>query len=144
MKKNLHVIEAQGSNKWVAYGLICTAILAAIWGVCVVLSFYLQSELLISVGHIPFWMMLGSLGVLLNYIPIAKSKPIPIPLAGIAITLITVTWFCVDNFIETEGFAGFFGRLELGLGLLIGCYCLTHMSLLMLLYRSDRSNALMV
>jgi len=37
-----------------------------------------------------------------------------------------------------------FDRLRLGTGLLITCYCLTHISLLMLAYRKESSNLLLI
>ena len=97
-----------------------------------------------NLAHFPFWMMIGLLGTLLNYIPIAKSKPKLIPLVAIGTTLATAAWFCFDNFIEINGAAAIFDRLRLGTGLLITCYCLTHISLLMLAYRKESSNLLLI
>lgn len=58
-------------------------------------------------------------------------------------TVVTVAWFCFDNFIELNGFGEFLGRVRLDMALLVGCYCLTHMSLLMLAYRRGGDNILL-
>jgi len=121
-----------------------TVCLIAVWGVAVALSFYMESQMLMRFAHFPFWMMIGSLGILLNSIPISKSKPKLIPLLAIMATIATVAWFCFDNFIEISGIEDIFDRVRLGAGLLIVCYCLTHISLLMLTYQKGNKSYLLI
>ena len=94
-------------------------------------------------------MMVGSLGILLNYIPIAKGKPIYIPIAGMLITLGTTIWFCINNFIPVEPGIIFFSearaeRFRSSIALIIVCYCLTHMSVLLLAYQKTKKNLLLI
>jgi hypothetical protein len=142
-KQSRNQPQLQGTD-YISYGLLGIVLMAATWGVAVVLDIYSGGDLWKPFTHFPFWMMLGSIGVLLNYIPIAKSKPKLIPILGIAISVVTTAWFCFDNFIELEGFQQAFGRLRLGVALLVACYCFAHLSLLMLTHRKNHDNMLLV
>ena len=135
--------KKNGVSNYLPYALSGIAVLGAAWGVLAVLGVYARQDFLIYLSHIPFWMMVGSVGVLLNYLPIAKSKPNVIPFIGIVASVITVVWFCVNDFIKIDEIGEFIGRLQINATLLVICYCLTHVSLLMLTYRRSSSNQLL-
>ena len=145
MKQNDEVQTGPRSKEpFIGFALVALAIFAAIWGI---LQGFLGShaEWIGNAPHVPFWMMIGTTGVLLNYLPIASSKPPFIPVLGIVVTIATTGWFIFDNFVDIEGLGEFFGRFKLGLLLMIVCYCLTHMSLMMLTYRKGRQgNVLLI
>jgi hypothetical protein len=135
--------KKDGVSNYLPYALVGIAVLGAAWGGLAVLGIYTRQVFLVYLSHIPFWMMVGSVGVLLNYLPIAKSKPNVIPFIGIVASVITVVWFCVNDFIKIDDFGEFIGRLQINVTLLVICYCLTHVSLLMLTYRRFSGNQLL-
>ena len=132
-----------GASALFLYGFLGAAGLFAITGVLIILSMYTGSELLYGYARFPFWMMLGLIGMLLNYLPIAKSKPTLIPMAGMIVVAGTFLWFCFDNLVKLSGLGDLVGRFRFDLALLILCYCLTHISLLMLTYQKRGSNLLL-
>ena len=84
-----------GPNRLVLIGLVCSAIFAAAWGILTVLAGYSQTEFLDSLSHVPFWLSIGAVGFLLNYLPIAKSKPKPFPIIGpVSYTHLTLPTIC--------------------------------------------------
>ena len=129
---------------YIICGILCTLFLTAHWGIAVVWDMYTSNDVLRPFAHFPFWLMLGSIGVLLNYIPIAKSKANLISIAGIILTIATTAWFCFGDFTELNGSRMHLGRLKHGLGALTVCYCFTHMSLLTMAHRSDSNNFLLI
>lgn len=128
---------------WIGIGFVVAAILAACWGIMFVGSVYLDSKVLNQFSHFPFWITVGLVGVLLNYLPIAKGKPNIIPWLAIACVAGTTAWFCLDNFLELNGLGEYFQRFKFDAMLMIVCYGLTHMSLLMLTYKRGYSNVLL-
>ena len=123
--------------------LIIAAVLAGLWGLMMVVGFVGEMSAVNKWAHFPFWLTIGTIGLLLNYLPLAKSKPGLIPKLGMFAVLGTTLWFCFNNFFELKDIYAFAERVRVDAILLILCYSLTHSSLLLLAYRPNQKNYLL-
>ena len=143
-KQPLDIVAEQGAAMpMISILLRSIAGFAAVWGVTLVVAVFFQQGFLLHWVHVPFWLIVGCVGVLLNYLPIAKGKPKRIPQIGIAMVTGMTGWFIAHGFLAGESVGGFLRWLQFGVILAVVAYALTHFSLLLLTYRESSSNFLL-